>query len=163
MSDEINLDSPKELKEMMIRSVRLLPSQTTAKTLLLLGIPPAEGIHKYEQALDDPETMLNSRSGRIYLFPASQVGTPLAFRNFQARGGFIVTASRNTREVEYLEIQSRRNMDCHLMNPWPGKQVVVRNAANNSIIHVKKDITNGECLIFSTDAGCKYIIQLKLL
>jgi len=158
IADEINLDSPREQKEQMIRTVRLLPACSTSRTLMLLGVQPEKNSNGYG---DDPETLLNSRSGRIYLFPAAEEGVPLAFYHFQARGGFLVTASRNTHDVEYLEIESRRNIDCHLMNPWTGKPVVVRDVTNSRIIPVKTDNTNGECLVFATNAGHKYRIQPK--
>ena len=69
-----------------------------------------------------PEALLNSRSGRIHLFPAVASSAEVAFRHFQARGGFLVSAAKNADGVYYVEIQPRRNNRCSLMNPWPGQR-----------------------------------------
>ncbi|MDR3261322.1 MAG: GH92 family glycosyl hydrolase [Tannerella sp.] len=159
LADEINLDSPQEVKDMMIRSVRSLPSASTVGALMLLGIAPEADQPRYERVVDDPETLLNSRSGRIHLFPAAPKNKSVAFRHFQARGGFLVSASRKAEEVVYLEIQSRRDIDCQLMNPWPGKPVVIRDVKNNQVIPADMDRTNGECFVFPTKASHTYVIN----
>ena len=50
---------------------------------------------------------------------------------------------------------------CRLMNPWPGKAVVVREAGKPESVKVDLDKTNGECLTFATMAGHKYLISPK--
>jgi hypothetical protein len=159
LADEINLDSPKELKDMMIRSVTTMPSGSTAQTLMLLGVEPDKSQPRYERIANDPETLLNSHSGRIHLFPAVTKDKPVAFRNFQAKNGFLVSASKTAQDIVYIEVQSRRDIDCQFMNPWPGQAVVVRDAANNKKVSVKVNKSNGECLIFSTKTGHKYLIE----
>jgi hypothetical protein len=163
LADEINLDSPQEVKDMMIRSVRSLPSASTVGTLMLLGIAPEADQPRYERVVDDPETLLNSRSGRIHLFPAVPKNKSVAFRHFQARGGFLVSASRKAEKVVYLEIQSRRDIDCRLLNPWPGKPVVIRDVTANRTIPAGVDRTNGECLVFPTKANHTYVINTQKL
>jgi hypothetical protein len=125
LADEINLDSPKEQRDMMIRTVQVLPSGSTAATLLLLGVPPVPEGGRRGRNSDDAETLLNSRSGRIHLFPAVAPAAEVAVRNFQARGGFLVSACKDARRVYHVEIQARRDLLCQLMNPWPGQPVVV--------------------------------------
>jgi hypothetical protein len=117
----------------------------------------------------DPEMLLNSRSGRIYLFPVPAWDPPfldvtsrkdeLAFRNFQARGGFLVSACKNAGGVYYVEIEARRDLPCHLMNPWPGKQVTVHEAGKTESVPVRLDTSNGECLVFAARAGYKYVVS----
>lgn len=155
LSDEINLDSPKEQRDMMERTARVLEkAESSEQALILLGaIQQPWGY--------DAETLLNSRSGRMYLFPAVPPNEPLAFRNFQARGGFLVSAARDSQRVYFLEVQSRRNNICRIMNPWPGKAVVVRLFGKKKPVKVKVDKSNGECLVFSTVAGVKYSIQAQ--
>lgn len=183
LADDINLDSPRELKEMMIRTVEAIPSGSTDPTLIVLGVAPARpdppAGNEYGPAAraastsrrrpaTDAEMLLNSRSGRIHLFPVTVWDPPavdvvskrdeVAFRNFQARGGFLVSACRNADGVYYVEIEARRDNQCRLMNPWPGKQVTVREVGNANGVPVRLNTDNGECLIFSTHAGSKYLV-----
>ena len=154
LADDINLDSPRELKDMMIRTARFLPDAGSARmALTLLGV-----VNEQEQVYD-AEAMCNSRSGRIHLFPAVAPGAELAFRNFQARGGFLVSAAKNAQEVYFLEIQAQRDNICRIMNPWPGRQVAIYESGKNKTVEVKVDRSNGECLVFSAITGKKYSIE----
>ncbi|MGA7343722.1 MAG: twin-arginine translocation signal domain-containing protein [Terracidiphilus sp.] len=183
LADEINLDSPHELREMMVRSVQTLPSGSTNPTLILLGVPPpspdppagneygpaaraaAPGMRRVGA---DAEMLLNSRGGRIHLFPVPAWDPPavdavskkneIAFRNFQARGGFLVSACKNSDGVYYLEIEARRDHPCRLMNPWPGEKAVVREVGETQPVPVQLDASNGECLVFSALAEHKYLV-----
>jgi hypothetical protein len=109
----------------------------------------------------DAETLLNSRSGRMHLFPAVEPDAEIAFRKFQARGGFLVSAAKNAKEVYFLEVEARRDATCRIMNPWPGQAVVVREAGKTQPVAVKVDKSNGECLEFPAVAGKKYSIQAQ--
>lgn len=151
---------------MMIRSVKTLLSGTTNMTLILLGVAPdpvtssrTGGFSR--NAGSDPETLLNSRSGRIHLFPLVSPDATVAFHNFQASGGFLVSASRNSAGVNFVEIQPRRNNQCRLMNPWPGKTVIIHEAGKRKSLPVEIDKSNGECLIFQTIANHTYILEPK--
>jgi hypothetical protein len=163
LADEINLDSPEEQKAMMIRTVKTLPSGSTNGTLLLLGIMPDPAISRRgisgANSVPDPETLLNSRSGRIHLFPLTAPAAEIAFHNFQASGGFLVSACRNAKGVYYLEVQPRRNNKCYIMNPWAGKKVLVHEAGNRNPVPVTIDKSNGEYLIFDAKANHKYFIE----
>jgi hypothetical protein len=156
LADEINLDSPQERRQTMLRTARTLSNAgTTAQTLILLGQPATQTMWN----IFDAESLLNSRSGRMHLFPAVAPGTEVAFRNFQARGGFLVSAARNAREVYSLAVLPRRDNTCRIMNPWPGKPIVVREAGKGEPVAVRVDQSNGECLVFSAIAGKKYTIR----
>lgn len=180
LADEINLDSPHALREMMIRTTRRLPSGNTNETLTLLGVPlpevnpPGAGAphHTTSRRRFDAETLLNSRSGRIHLFPVPIWDPPavdaiskkdeVAFRNFQARGGFLVSACKNADGVYYVEIAARRDNTCCLMNPWPGKRVVVRKTENFEVVPSRLDTSNGECVIFGAISGRKYSVSPEM-
>jgi len=156
LSDEINLDSPKEQREMMLRTARKLASAwTSAHTQILLGMPAKQTMWN----IFDAERLLNSRSGRIHLFPAVEPGTEVAFRNFQARGAFLVSAAKNAHEVYFLEVRARRDGVCRIMNPWPGRAIVVREAGKTETVASMVDQSNGECLEFAAVAGKTYSIQ----
>lgn len=162
LADEINLDSPKELKEKMLRTVRLLPQGGSARhALTLLGVVDDQERGQRPAKGYDAEALLNSRSGRIHLFPAVPADAELAFRNFQARGGFLVSAARDAKGVYFLEVEARRNMTCQIMNPWPGRPAVIRESGKASPVPVRIDRSNGECLVFPAVAGRTYSIQAR--
>jgi len=161
LADEINLDSPQEQKEQMLRTVRLLQSDSTPKALTLLAAPAQQGEGRRGRGGLDAETLLNSRSGRIHLFPLPPASPDIAFHNFQASGGFLVSAAKNAQGVYFLEIEPRRDNQCRLMNPWPGKTVVVREVGKAGPTPVEVDRSNGECLIFSTVTGHRYRAELS--
>lgn len=168
LADEINLDSPAEQREMMLRTVRRTPrASSTGEALTLLGVAagPNDRWHGGGGGGGgagiggDAETLLNSRSGRIHLFPAVLPSSEVAFRNFQARGGFLVSACKNGHGVYYVEIKARRSIPCELMNPWPGRSVVVRDAEKTEPVPSKLDKSNGECIVFSTISGHAYFVE----
>ena len=155
LSDDITLDSPKEQIEMMLRtSKKLHNAGTTGQTLTLLGQPGGVAFWNDFNA----ETLLNSRSGRIHLFPAIDPDEVVAFRNFQAKGAFLVSAAKNTEEVYFLEVVARRDNPCQIMNPWPGRSVTVVESVSNKTVKTGIDNSNGECIVFHAKAGRKYRI-----
>ena len=171
LADEINLDSPQSQRDMMLRTAVLTPrAASTGEALTLLGVAAIPGSGRRSSGGGgggggagiggDAETLLNSRSGRIHLFPVENEEKPdIAFHNFQAKGGFLVSACKSAKGVYYLEIQPRRDNVCSIMNPWPGKKVVVREPGNAKLVSFKLDKTNGECIMFATLAGHKYVIE----
>jgi len=171
LADEINLDSPQSEKDMMLRTVELTPrAASTGEALTLLGKPAIPGSNSLGGGGGgggagiggDAETLLNSRSGRIHLFPVENEENPdIAFHNFQAKGGFLVSACKNAEGVYYVEIEARRNIQCQLMNPWPGRQVLVREPGNAKSVSFKLDKKNGECIMFATLSGHKYVVEKK--
>jgi hypothetical protein len=160
LADEINLDSPQDQRQMMIRSVTTLRSGSTSETLLLLGERDDPGATRRRSSSGgDAEALLNSRGGRIHLFPTVAPNAEVAFHHFQARGGFLVSAARNAEGVYYLEIQPRRDNQCLLMNPWPGKAVVIRESGSNQPVPSQIDRSNGECIVFTAVANHQYLIE----
>jgi hypothetical protein len=160
LADEINLDSPAEQRELMIRTVTTLRSGNTSEALLLLGQKDDPGAgRRRSPAGGDAEALLNSRSGRIHLFPLVAPNAEIAFHHFQARGGFHVSAARNADGVHYLEIQPRRDNQCRLMNPWPGRTVVIRDSEKAQPVTFEVDRSNGECIVFPTIADHRYLIE----
>ena len=73
----------------------------------------------------------------------------------------MVSAAKNAEEVYFLEVQPRRDITCRIMNPWPGKNVIVQEVDTKKPVAVKIDKTNGECLEFSAVAGIKYSLQVE--
>jgi len=161
LADEINLDSPQSQRDMMLRTIRTLRTAgTSGAALTLLGGRADPAVNR-RRGGDDAETLLNSRSGRIHLFPVPSPSAEVAFHNFQARGGFLVSAARNADGVYYVEVQPRCDNQCLLMNPWPGKTIVVHEVGKTEPVPVRLDKSNGECVVFTAIAGHKYLAQSK--
>ena len=179
LADQVTLDSDAETKEVYLRSARTIGHKTwhAADVPYLLGassdvaqpepnwfqkIGPGMKLDSAKNlqtiTLKEPERLLNSRIGRIHLFPAVPATATIAFRNFQTRGGFLVTAEKVKGKTTFVEITTRRSIDCEVMNPWPGQEVEIRDKSSNQIYPSRKDNTNGECLIFAAEAGSSYQI-----
>jgi hypothetical protein len=151
LADEINLDSPPEQREMMLRTARLVKGWQNHSVPIVLAA--AKGI--------TPEQLINSRSGRIHLFPAVPPDVAVAFHDMQARGGFEVSAECRQGKVTFVEIHARRNVSCRIMNPWPGQAVAVNEEDTRSVVPYQQDVSNGECLVFPTEAGKTYRLAPK--
>jgi hypothetical protein len=178
LADEINLDSPTELKEMMYRTCEIFRiARITRQTLLLLGYTRQDWERdnkaqarydlQFRRLTDTPESewngdveaLLNSRSGRIHLFPAIAPEKEIAFRNFQTRGAFLVSAAKNSKEVYFLNVEARNDNVCQIMNPWPDRSVIVIDSVSKKSVKTSIDKSNGECIVFPAKAGCKYSIN----
>ena len=175
LADEINLDSPEELKELMVRTADVIGYGRNFDPYILTGaskdkIPcryayGAEKITNHtmlaQHLVDSPERLMNSRSGRIHLFPSVPDWTVCAFRGFLARGAFEVSAARDETGTTYAAVTARRDAVCHFMSPWPGQTVKVKNICDNKDIPVKIDKENGECLVFEANKNAVYEIYLQ--
>jgi hypothetical protein len=163
LADEINLDSPQNQKQMMLRTIQALRTAgTTGSTLILLGQADTAG-RPGRLPRFDAETLLNSRSGRVHLFPAVGKTNEVAFHNFQARGAFLVSACQKTDGVYFVEIGARRSLPCQIMNPWPGKHVVVHEIGRTEATPFELNTNNGECIVFPAIAGRNYRVEPKAL
>jgi len=171
LSDEINLDSPQELKDMMTRTADVCKASRNFEPYILTGasadyIPAryAYGAVKIEdhvtlanEVVNGPERLMNSRSGRIHLFPAVPEWTAATFRGFLARGGFEVSASRDGKNgVQAVVVKARRSIPLQLMNPWKGKHPSVTDLTTGKAIRYTMDKSNGECIVFNAEAGHTY-------
>jgi len=76
-----------------------------------------------------------------------------------ARGGFEVSAAKDRSGVLAVTVKARRNLPCHLMNPWPGQNITVTDIANSQSVKYELDCKNGECIIFDAEEGHEYSID----
>lgn len=151
LADEITLDSSELQKAEMIRTARAIGANNARETLALLGVRTQENLER--AALADPEILLNSRSGRIHLFPAVAAGEIVAFRRMQARGGFLVSAEKTSNNIQCVEIEARLDGDCRLANPWSGRAVAVVDRAGAPVAIESPD---RESILFHARAGEDY-------
>ena len=132
LSDAVTLDSPQELRDIALRTATNLPNASTLETRILTGELKLDPIHDKDASKMEPgstaEALLNSRGGVMHFFPAISPKADVAFRHFQARGGFLVSASHQNGKVTDLSIESRRTIPCMFASPWKNdKPLVVSN------------------------------------
>jgi len=174
LADEITLDSPEEDKELIVRTADTVRYAMNDSPYILMGrfadyVPcgynkPSVRIEDdatlAEELVRNPERLLNSRSGRIHLFPAVPAWSSIAYKNMLARGGFEISAAKEENGVTAVTVTARRNGHCELMNPWAGQKVQVTDLAVGKAVLHRVDNSNGECIVFDVEKGCTYSIDL---
>jgi hypothetical protein len=172
LGDDINLDSPPELIELQYRTCRNLIGPFMQETHLLGKhpdlrhaqrsgpipdlVPIADNNELFTLCQRQPERLLNSRSGRIHLFPCVPSFARLAFREMLARGGFEVIAACDNGKATFAEIKARRDSLCRVANPWPGEKLVVTAAASGRPVAGKPDGQQIPGVEFQAVAGETY-------
>jgi lysophospholipase L1-like esterase len=104
----------------------------------------------------EPERLCNSRSGTIFFFPCVPNGLDIAFKDFQARGSFLVSAEYKAGKVTCARIKARRNGPCAVMNPWPGNSLKIQAQPGNAAVPAKQ-APNGK-VVFQAQAGTSYLL-----
>ena len=106
------------------------------------------------------ELLLRSPSGNlegqplICVFPAIvEAWREVRFSRLRAQGAFLVTAERRDGCTAYVLIESEAGVDCRLVNPWPGQQVMVTQGGERVAHEV-----DGDVLAFATRAGQTYAV-----
>ncbi len=174
LADEITLDSPDGEKELIVRTADVIGQGRSADAYVLVGkakndVPRryatgAKKINGYGMLANEissvPERLMNSRSGRVYLFPSVPDWTVGAFRNFLARGGFEISAAKNENGIQAVTVKARRSIPFQLMNPWVGKKPVVTDVTTGRKVTYTMDTSNGECMVFDAQAGHTYSFDL---
>ncbi|GHT47001.1 hypothetical protein FACS189440_06310 [Bacteroidia bacterium] len=174
LADEITLDSPQADKDLISRSADIIGHGNNANAYILIGLAKddiprryAYGAQKIEgynvlasQITGVPERLMNSRSGRIYLFPVVPDWTVGAFRNFLARGGFEVSAAKDENGIQAVTVKARRSIPLQLMNPWAGKKPSVTDTTTGQKVSYTMDTSNGECIVFDAQAGHLYSFDI---
>jgi hypothetical protein len=123
LADEITLDSPESARALGLRTAALWRTPSSRQAELLLGLPV--NMRNHFNPGQSAEALLNSRGGVIHLFPSVPSDATVAFRGFQARGGFKVGAARTSSGVAEVNIEARRNVPCVLRDVWPGRELKI--------------------------------------
>jgi len=108
-----------------------------------------------------PERLLNSRSGRIHLFPCVPVFAEIGFRNLLARGGFEVSAMYSGGTTTFLQVKSRRDNVCRIANPWGNAKLKVLQLPGRNKIIYKSDSLRIPGIYFNAKANTSYLIQTE--
>jgi hypothetical protein len=80
------------------------------------------------------------------VFPAWPKGWDAQF-TLAARGAFLISASKQNDEVEFVEILSQKGGQCILQNPWPHTEATVYRNGKAA------ESVTGKLLTLSTTAG----------
>ena len=134
------------------------PSFTNAVTNVTCLVSLISPIEKTMACWFEPERLCNSRSGTIYLFPCVPSKFDVAFKDMQARGGFLVSAEWKGGAVTYASIKARRSGECKVMNPWPGKGMKVLDLPGRKEVKTVKD-ADAERYRFAAEAGRAYAFE----
>ncbi len=108
----------------------------------------------------EPERLLNSRSGRIHLYPCVPDDFTVGFRKLLASGGFKVSSELRDGKVTFLEISARRSIPCRIVNPWPTKNITIIDTRTNRRVPVVFDSATQQGFSFTAEAGGTYSISL---
>lgn len=154
--DDIGLDSPPEQVALAKRTLETInvwePHRGYLKRVRArLGIPEPDGTIMLE-------SVLQSHTGRIRVFPAVTPDFEGGFENLGAQGAFVVSARRSKGVVENVVITSMAGNPCVLANPWrdAGVSVIARDPKTGSAptpVAVTKD---AGAIRFDTQPGVTY-------
>jgi hypothetical protein len=61
----------------------------------------------------------------LRLFPVWPKRKDARFWNLRAEGAFLVSSALKGGVVRFVKIHSEKGRDCTIVNPWPGRAVVV--------------------------------------
>jgi alpha-L-fucosidase 2 len=101
------------------------------------------------------EMLLQSHDGIIRVFPSLPEAWQDASFKLRAVGAFVVTATRKSGEVQPLLVESLKGGPCNLENPWPQKQVSVRELSSGRLEAVKAE---EGFVVFESKAGSDYLV-----
>lgn len=163
LADEINLDSPDEEKDLIVRTCDTVRAAHNSNPYILVGrfaeyVPCSYNMPSIkiddnriltDELLENPERILNSRSGRIHIFPVVPEWCTISFKNMLARGGFEISAAKDAEGIKAVTITARRSLECRIVNPWQGSKVAVT------------DTNTGKAVPFSLDGKCREGIVFK--
>ncbi len=146
LTDDVNLDSSEAEKELFMRTFANVSGWHRGEIPYLLGynkdtvyaenawfhrMQPQESIEaivgrKDHAALvrlieNEPERLLNSRSGVVHVFPSFETNGTFGFEKFRARGGLLVSAKMRRRKVTFLCVEGTADTVCRLKSPWTGE------------------------------------------
>jgi len=155
MTDDINLDSPEEIKQKMkntIDAVKGWPGGYSDKAKYLLGFSKGT----------TAEHLLNSRSGDAFLFPAVTDSAKVEFKNFLAKGGFEISAQYENQRADHIAVTSLAGKRCCLVLPQRLDKVdIVDRTTKKTVPFTIIPVQNGkrERVAWLTEKGHIYTVM----
>jgi hypothetical protein len=80
------------------------------------------------------------------LFPVWPKNRPARFGRLRTHGAFLVSSELQDGEVKSLVIESEKGRECKLLNPWPGRRLVLQRNGREA------ETLGGEIIQFNTQA-----------
>ena len=99
------------------------------------------------------EMLLQAHQGKIRVFPVWPRERPASFGRLRAPGAFLISGEIREGEIRPVEIESERGRTCRLVNPWPGRPVVLKTAGGG------EQRLSGDLLEWPTRAGERYTLE----
>jgi hypothetical protein len=91
----------------------------------------------------------------LRLFPVWPKARDARFWNLRAEGAFLVSSQLKGGEVQFVKIHSEKGRDCTIVNPWPGKKILVFRDGK------MVDTLKGERVVMKTVAGETVVLGPK--
>ncbi|MCL5282768.1 MAG: discoidin domain-containing protein [Planctomycetes bacterium] len=104
--------------------------------------------------------LLQSHEGFLRLFPCWH-HPEAKFATIRAAGAFLVSAEARGGVCQPITIMSEKGRPCSVLNPWPGKTVVVQDTAGGAVDVKVEDRSCGQICTFATQAGKTYTVAPK--
>ncbi|MCY2930627.1 MAG: hypothetical protein NTV86_14240 [Planctomycetota bacterium] len=101
------------------------------------------------------EMLLQSYEFVIRVFPNWPKDKPARFGSLRAVGAFLVSSEWAGGAVQYVNVLSEKGRPCVVQNPWPGRQVVIRQGLDGKGKPIDAQ-TRGDRVSFPTRAGQVY-------
>jgi hypothetical protein len=99
--------------------------------------------------------MIENRGGWIRVFPAVPDNYTGSFENYRATGAFEVSAVSSDGDISGLTIYSHKGNTCQLVNPWSGKEIMVKEEGRSG----RGLRLRGSHCTFETRPGARYRID----
>ncbi len=155
LSDDINLDSPQEIKDKMKNTLDVIP-----KSGLFSFEDKAKYLLAYTQGTT-AEHLLNSRSGDAHLFPAVTENSRIVFKDFLAKGGFEISAHYQNKRAENISVTSLAGNRCCLVLPQKLNKVGVYDKTDRKEVPftiIPAQNNKRERITWMTQKGHKYMV-----
>jgi hypothetical protein len=93
------------------------------------------------------EMLVQGHQGMLRLFPVWPRDRAASFVRLRTPGAFLVSAELREGQVGSVVVESERGRRCRLVNPWPGRKVVLKREGQADVE------LGGERLEWATKAG----------
>jgi hypothetical protein len=103
--------------------------------------------------------LLQSHEGFLRLFPCWH-HPEAKFVTIRTAGAFLVSAEKKAGVCQPLTIVSEKGRPCRVLNPWPGRTIVVSLEGTPVEVAVA-DRSYGQVCTFATQAGKTYVVSVQ--
>jgi len=157
MSDDINLDSPQEIKEKMKNTLNVVKEGTDG----FYYADKAKYVLAYTKGTT-AEHLLNSRSGDAFLFPAVTESAKMGFKDFLAKGGFEISAQYENQRADNIAVTSLAGNRCCLVLPQRLNKVDIYDKTDHKKVPstiIPAQTEKRERIAWQTQKGHKYTVN----